>query len=135
MGYGVSRKFALEISDQEIFDLWYYCSFICFHLLLVQISELYWSVFFWLHIVKFEFSKFSFSWFHRPIKDCLFLRLKTEMLLKINESRDWHVIYSKFGFFGKFFTVFRKNLKVDNYSYCIKPKQDKIKSSNIVEKI
>ena len=29
------------------------------------------------------------------------------------------------------------NLKVDNYSYCIKPKpkQDKIKSSNIVEKI
>ena len=30
---------------QEIFDLWYYCSFICFHLLLVQISELYWSVF------------------------------------------------------------------------------------------
>ena len=28
-----------------------------------------------------------------------------------------------------------KNLKVDNYLYCIKPKQYKIKSSNIVEKI
>ena len=28
-----------------------------------------------------------------------------------------------------------KNLKIDNYSYCIKPKQDKIKSLNIIEKI
>ena len=26
---------------QEVFDLWYYCSFICCYLLLVQISELY----------------------------------------------------------------------------------------------
>ena len=32
-------------------------------------------------------------------------------------------------------TIFRKNLKIDNYLYCIKPKQDKIKSSNVVEKI
>ena len=68
---------SLCTTNQEIFDLWYYCSFICFHLLLVQISELYWSVF-WLHNVKFESPKFSFSWFHRPIKDCLFIRLKTE---------------------------------------------------------
>ena len=37
-----------------------------FHLLLVQNSELYWSVFFdCIHNVKFEFPKFSFSWDHR----------------------------------------------------------------------
>ena len=39
--------------------------------------------------------------------------------------------YSKFGFFGKKVIISRKNLKIDNYSYCIK---NILKSSNIVEK-
>ena len=41
---------------------------------------------FWLHNVKFEFPKFSFSWFHRPIKDCHFLRLLTEMCWAIKDN-------------------------------------------------
>ena len=46
----------------------------------------YIEVFFWFHNVKFEFPKFSFSWFHRPIKDCLFLRLKTEIRWAIKDK-------------------------------------------------
>ena len=46
----------------------------------------YTEVLFWLHNVKFEFPKFSFSWFHKPIKDCLFLRLKTEMCWAIKDK-------------------------------------------------
>ena len=45
------------------------------------------------------------------------------------------LLIQSLAFFGIFFTIFRKNLKIDNYLYCIKPKQDKIKSSNIVKKI
>ena len=52
----------------------------------------------------------------------------------MNQGTDMLFIQS-LAFLEKKNTVFRKNLKVDNYSYCIKPKQDKIKSSNIVEKI
>ena len=52
----------------------------------------------------------------------------------MNQGTDMLFIQS-LAFLEKKITVFRKNLKVDNYSYCIKPKQDKIKSSNIVEKI
>ena len=97
----------------------------------------YTEVFFWLHNVKFEFPKFSFSWFHRPIKDCLFLRLKTEMCWAIKDKwiKGLTCYLFKICLFWKKITIFRKNLKIDNYSYCIKPKQDKIKSSNIVEKI
>ena len=42
--------------------------------------------------------------------------MKCVGLLKIN------VTCSKFGFFGKKVTIFRKNLKIDNYSYHIKNK-------------
>ena len=52
----------------------------------------------------------------------------------MNQGTDMLLIQS-LAFFGKKNTVFRKKLKADNYFYCIKPKQDKIKSSNIVEKI
>ena len=52
----------------------------------------------------------------------------------MNQGTDMLFIQS-LAFLEKKIIVFRKNLKVDNYSYCIKPKQDKIKSSNIVEKI
>ena len=48
--------------------------------------------------------------------------MKSVGLLKINESSIWHVTYSKFGFFGKKVTIFRKNLKIDNHSSCIKIK-------------
>ena len=48
--------------------------------------------------------------------------MKSVGLLKINESSIWHVTYSKFGFFGKKVTIFRKNLKIDNHSNCIKIK-------------
>ena len=52
----------------------------------------------------------------------------------MNQGTDMLFIQS-LAFLEKKNTVFRKNLKVDNYLYCIKPKQDQIKSSNIVEKI
>ena len=52
----------------------------------------------------------------------------------MNQGTDMLSIQS-LAFLEKKITVFRKNLKNDNYSYCIKPKQDKIMSSNIVEKI
>ena len=52
----------------------------------------------------------------------------------MNQASDILLIQS-LAFFGKKVTIFRKKIKIDNYSYCIKPKQDKIKSSNIVEKI
>ena len=48
--------------------------------------------------------------------------MKCVGLLKINESNLWHVTYSKFGFFGKKVTIFRKNLKIDDYSYRLKNK-------------
>ena len=65
LGIGISqnRHFSLYFMHpcQEIFDLWYYCSFICFHLLLVQISELYSSAF-WLSNANFKLLMFSFCW-------------------------------------------------------------------------
>ena len=48
--------------------------------------------------------------------------MKSDGLLKINESSIWHVTSSKFGFFGKKVTIFRKNLKIDDYSYRLKNK-------------
>ena len=108
---------------QEIFFLWYYCSSICC-----------WYIF---HNVKFEFPMFSFSWFYRPIKDCLFLRLKTEMCWAIKDKwiKGLTFYLFKVWLFEKKILFLEKNLKVDNYLYCIKPNQDKIKTSNIVEKI
>ena len=84
----------------------------------------YIEVFFWLHNVKFEFPKFSFSWFHRPIKDCLFLRLKNEMCWAIKDKwiKRLTCYLFKVWLFWKKVTIFRKNLKIDNYSYCIKNK-------------
>ena len=52
----------------------------------------------------------------------------------MNQASDMLLIQN-LAFFGKKLLFLEKNLKIDNYSYCIKPKQDKIKSSNIVEKI
>ena len=60
--------------------------------------------------------------------------MKSFRLLKINESSVRHVSCSNFGFFGKKVTILRKNLKIDNFSYSIKNKAIKIKSSNIVKK-
>ena len=54
--------------DQEVFVLWYHCSFICCWYRFLS----YLQVFFWLSNAKLKFPTFSFSWFHRPIKDCLF---------------------------------------------------------------
>ena len=124
---GPTKKYL--ISDIIVLSFVFIC---CWYRFLSYIE-----VFFWLHNVKFEFPKFSFSWFHRPIKDCLFLRLKTEMCWAIKDKwiKGLTCYLFKVWLFWKKNTVFRKNLKVDNYSYCIKPKQDKIKSSNIVEKI
>ena len=125
------------ISDQtlhqEVFALWYYCCFICCWYRFLS----YIQVLFWLSNANFKFPMFSFSWLHRPIKDCLILyrKMKYVRLLKINESSFWHVSYSKFGFFWKKVAIFRKNLKIDNFLYGIKTKQDKRKNSNIVEKI
>ena len=56
---GISLEFFWP-THQEIFVLWYYCSFIWFHLLLVQISELF-QVFFWLWNAKFKFPMFYIS--------------------------------------------------------------------------
>ena len=52
----------------------------------------------------------------------------------MNQGTDMLFIQS-LAFLEKNLLFLEKNLKVDNYSYCIKPKQDKIKSSNIVEEI
>ena len=43
-------------------------------------------------------------------------------LLKINESNFWHVTYSTFVFFGKKLLSFKKDLKIENYSYRLKNK-------------
>ena len=52
----------------------------------------------------------------------------------MNQGTDMLLIQS-LAFVENFLLFSEKNLKIDNYSYRIKPKQDKIKSSNIVEKI
>ena len=52
----------------------------------------------------------------------------------MNQASDMLVIQS-FGFFWKEVAIFRKNFKNDNFLNGIKIKQDKIKNSNIVEKI
>ena len=52
----------------------------------------------------------------------------------MNQASDMLVIQS-LAFFWKKFAIFRKNLKIDNFLYGIKTKQDKRKNSNIVEKI
>ena len=49
----------------------------------------------------------------------------------MNQGTDMLFIQS-LAFLEKKITVCRKNLKVDNYSYCIKPKQDKYRRKNIV---
>ena len=58
----VTKKYL--ISDIIVLSFVFIC---CWYRFLSYIE-----VFFWLHNVKFEFPKFSFSWFHKPIKDCLF---------------------------------------------------------------
>ena len=52
--------------------------------------------------MNFQSFLLSDAYFHRPIKDCLFLRLKNEKCwaIKIDESSIWHVTCLKFGFFG-----------------------------------
>ena len=45
------------------------------------------------------------------------------------------ISYLNFGFFGRKWLLLGKNLKIDNFLHSIKTKHDKIKSSNIVEKI
>ena len=52
----------------------------------------------------------------------------------MNQASDMLLIQS-LAFLEKKVTIFRKNLKIDNYLYRIKTKQDKIKSSNIIEEI
>ena len=52
----------------------------------------------------------------------------------MNQGTDM-LFTQSLAFLEKKILFFEKNLKVDNYSYCIKQKQEKIKSSNIVEKI
>ena len=52
----------------------------------------------------------------------------------MNQASDMLVIQN-FGFFWKEVAIFRKNFKNDNFLNGIKTKQDKIKNSNIVEKI
>ena len=46
-------------------------------------------------------------------------------LLMIKESSFLPVSYSEFGFFWKKVAIFRKNLKINNFLYGIKTKQDK----------
>ena len=52
----------------------------------------------------------------------------------MNQASDMLVIQS-LAFFGKKLLFLEKNLKIDNFLYSIKTKQDKIKNSNIVEKM
>ena len=53
---------------------------------------------------------------------------------KMNQASDMLVIQN-LAFLGKKLLFFRKNFKNDNFLNGIKTKQDKIKNSNIVEKI
>ena len=62
----VTKKYL--ISDIIVLSFVFIC---CWYRFLSYIE-----VIFWLHNVKFEFPKFSFSWFHRPIKDCLFFKIE-----------------------------------------------------------
>ena len=43
-------------------------------------------------------------------------------LLNMNKSSFSHVRYSKFGFFSQEVAIFRKNLKIDSFLFCIKHK-------------
>ena len=52
----------------------------------------------------------------------------------MNQASDMF-FFLKFGFFWKKVAIFRKNFKNDNFLNGIKTKLDKIKNSNIVEKI
>ena len=52
----------------------------------------------------------------------------------MNQASDMLVIQN-LAFFGKKLLFFRKNFKNDNFLNGIKTKQDKIKNSNIIEKI
>ena len=117
----------------EVFVLWYHCSFICCWYRFLS----YIQVVFWLSNENFKLPMFSFSWLHRPIKNCLILyrKMKYVRLLKINKSSVWLVSCTKFGFFGKKVAIFRESWKIHNFLYGIKTKQDKIKKATIVEEI
>ena len=52
----------------------------------------------------------------------------------MNQASDMLVIQSLF-FWGEKVAIFRKNLKMDNFLYGKKTKQDKRKNSNIIKKI
>ena len=119
-GYVLELKENSDLSplpddSQEVSFLWYYCSFICCWYRFLS----YIQVLFWLSNANFKFPMFSFSWFHRPIKDCLssYRKIKYVRLLKINESSFWHVSYSKFGFFGKKLLFLEKTLKL--ITFCL----------------
>ena len=45
------------------------------------------------------------------------------------------IVIKSLAFFEKKWLFLEKNLKIDNFLHSIKTKHDKIKSSNIVEKI
>jgi len=64
------------------------------------------------------------KWFHRPIKDCFFLRLKNEKCWAIKDKWIKHLTcyFFKVWLFWKKVTTFRINLKIDNHSNCIKIK-------------
>ena len=51
--------------EQEVFGLWYYCSFICCYCCWYRFLS-YIHGFFWFSNAQFEFPTFSFSWFRTP---------------------------------------------------------------------